>query len=195
LKNKLKDSIEKTLGFSLEEKEFVAFASLFAEEKFDKKNVLCEEGVVCSTIYFVKTGSCYSYLTEQDGEKQVVQFAIEGNWISDLFRFFSGKTAVYTIEALEQITVLSLSRNNFAIACDTIPWVDRFFRILIQNAYVALQYRTAKSNIVDAVERYKAFLELHPQLMQRIPQYLVASYLGIKPQSLSRIRKESLRKI
>jgi hypothetical protein len=72
--------------------------------------------------------------------------------------------------------------------------IDRFFRILIQNAYVAVQYRLAKTNSEDADHRYQEFAQKYPAFIQRIPQYLIASYLGIKPQSLSRIRKESTSK-
>ncbi|MFY9308588.1 MAG: Crp/Fnr family transcriptional regulator [Bacteroidia bacterium] len=190
----LKENIEKVLQHQVDEKQFSSFMALMEEKNFEKKALLCEEGVVCKYIYFIDKGSCYSYLTEPDGEKQVVQFAIEGNWISDLFSFFSEKKAIYSIEALEPVNVLALNKKNFQIACDTIPWVDRFFRVLIQNAYVALQYRIAKTNSEEADARYKEFSKLHPQFIQRIPQYLIASYLGIKPQSLSRIRKESIHK-
>jgi CRP-like cAMP-binding protein len=76
------------------------------------------------------------------------------------------------------------------LACDSLSCFDRFFRILIQNAYVAVQYRLAKTNSEEAEKRYYDFAKSHPDYLQRIPQYLIASYLGIKPQSLSRIRKE-----
>ena len=79
-------------------------------------------------------------------------------------------------------------------ACDTIPVMERFFRILIQNAYVSLQHRLAITNSEEAERRYEEFAKKNPLLIQRIPQYLIASYLGIKPQSLSRIRKERAQK-
>jgi CRP-like cAMP-binding protein len=86
--------------------------------------------------------------------------------------------------------MLVINRDNFQKACDEIPVFDRFFRLLIENAFVALQYRLAKTNSADAETRYKEFAQLYPAFIQRIPQYLIASFLGIKPQSLSRIRKE-----
>lgn len=190
----LKATIERKLEQPIEDKHFDMLLKLMFEKSFEKKDFMCEEGVICNHIYFIERGSCYSYLVESSGEKQVVQFAIEGNWISDLFSFFSNKKAIYSIEALESVQVLALNKQNFQKACDTIPWIDRFFRILIQNSYVALQYRLAKTNSEDAEVRYKEFAHLHPQFLQRIPQYLIASYLGVKPQSLSRIRKESAHK-
>ena len=123
-----------------------------------------------------------------------MQFSLEGYWISELYSFFSGKKAIYTVQALEPTKVLALNKESFNKACDTMPAFDKYFRLLIQNAYVALQYRLAKTNSEDAEHRYNEFAKLHPQFVQRIPQYLIASYLGIKPQSLSRIRKELAQK-
>lgn len=85
----LKTSIENKLGRAIENNEFEKLTKLMFEKSFDKKIFLAEEGVVCNHIYFIEQGSCYSYFIEPEGEKQVVQLAIEGNWISDLFSFFS----------------------------------------------------------------------------------------------------------
>jgi len=190
----LKTNIETILGRPIEPVEVDMFLKLMFEKNFEKKDLLAEEGKDCSYIYFIVQGSCYSYFVEPDGDKQVVQLAIEGNWISDLFSFFSDKKAIYAIEALEPVKVLALNRHSFEKACDTIPWFDRFFRILIQKAYIVSQNRLAKTKSDEAETRYQELSKAHPQLIQRIPQYLIASYLGIKPQSLSRIRKESAHK-
>lgn len=190
----LKANIEKGLEHPVEAEHFEMLLKLMCEKNFDKKELLVEEGIKNNQIYFIEQGSCYSYLTEPGGEKQVVQFAIESNWISDPYSFFSGQQAIYSLEALEPLKTLALNKQNFQKACDTIPWFDRFFRILIQNAYISIQYRLAKTNSQEIEKRYKEFAKLHPQLIQRIPQYLIASYLGVKPQSLSRIRKERIYK-
>ena len=187
----LKANIEKTINQNITDREFEQFFKLMFEKSFEKKDFLIEEGNICNHIYFIEQGACYSYLTNNEGDKHAVQFALEGYWISDLYSFFSGRKAIYNIEALEETKVLALNKVNFQKACDDIPCLDRFFRILIQNAYVSVQYRLAKTNSEDAEKRYIEFSKLHPDFAQRLPQYLVASYLGIKPQSLSRIRKES----
>lgn len=184
----LRSNIEKTIKHPISDTEFRQFLDLTFEKSFDKKAVLAEEGHLCNYIYFIEQGSCYSFITDEKGEKHAVQFALEGYWISDLYSFFSEKPALYTVEALEPLVTLALNRSSFQKACDTLPVFDRFFRILIQNAYVATQYRIAKTNSEDAETRYAEFSKLHPAFVQRIPQYLIASYLGIKPQSLSRIR-------
>ncbi|MES2141056.1 MAG: Crp/Fnr family transcriptional regulator [Bacteroidota bacterium] len=190
----LKANIERKLEYPIEDKHFEMFLKLMFEKSFDKKDLLIEERYKNNYIYFIEEGSCYSFLTESNGEKQVVQFAIEGNWISDPCSFFSEQKAIYSLEALEPLKTLALNKQNFKKACDTIPWVDRFFRILLQNAYISIQYRLVKTNSQEIDARYKEFSKLHPQFIQRIPQYLIASYLGVKPQSLSRIRKETAHK-
>ena len=114
--------------------------------------------------------------------------------MADLYSFLSGKKALFSIEVLEPVKALLLNKDNFRIACDTVPFFDRFHRILVQNAYTSLQYRLAKSHSENAEQRYLEFADNYPQFLKRIPQYLIASYLGIKPQSLSRIRKEMSQK-
>ena len=97
---------------------------------------------------------------------------------------------MYSIETLEPTEALVVNKENFEKICQSSHMFEHFFRILIQNAFVALQYRLARTNSTDAEHRYLEFSQLHPEFVQRIPQYLIATYLGIKPQSLSRIRKE-----
>lgn len=194
MKSTLRLNIEKTINQTITDSEFDRFLKLMFEKSFDKKDFLIEEGRVCNDIYFIEQGSCYSYITDQKGDKHAVQFALEGYWISDLYSFFSSRKPIYTIKTLEATKVLALNKANFQKACDNISCFDRFFRILIQNAYVSVQYRLAKTNSEDAEKRYSEFSKSYPDFVQRIPQYLIASYLGIKPQSLSRIRKENTRK-
>lgn len=190
----LKLNIEKTIGEPITDSEFEELSKLTFEKSFDKKEFLIEEGNICNYLYFIEQGSCYSYIADNKGEKHAVQFALEGYWISDLYSFYSERKAIYNVETLEPVKALLLNRDSFEKACRASPLIDRFFRILIQNAYVALQYRLAKTNSEDAEHRYTEFSKLYPDFTQRIPQYLVASYLGIKPQSLSRIRNERMHK-
>jgi CRP-like cAMP-binding protein len=186
----LRDNMLKTIGKPLADADLERFGALMTEQVFEKKAPLGEEGRVCKYIYFVLEGSCYSYITDESGERHAIQFALGNYWISDLYSFLSVRKAIYGIEALEHTRALALSHANFQHACDTIPLIDRFFRVLIQNAYVSIQLRLAKTNSEEAELRYEEFSALHPDFMQRIPQYLIASYLGIKPQSLSRIHKD-----
>lgn len=186
----IRDSIEKKIAQPLTDEEFAFFSGLLRSKTVAKKEILISEGDRCPHIYFVEKGALCSFLTTDTGEAHVVQFALEGYWISDLYSFFSEKPAIYTIEALEDCQLLALDKTGFQTACDRLPKVERFFRLLIQNAYVHAQYRIARTFSADAEQRYLELLEEQPDIVQRVPQFLIASYLGVKPQSLSRIRKQ-----
>ncbi|HLT07711.1 MAG TPA: Crp/Fnr family transcriptional regulator [Cyclobacteriaceae bacterium] len=186
----LRTNIEKTLGHSISDDMLDKFEELSFVKSFDKKRLLAEAGTMCNYQYFILKGSCYSYYINEKGDKKAIQFALENYWITDANSYFTGKPAVFDIETLEPTTAIMLNRPNMELLCETYPLYDRFFRILIQNSLAALHYRVAKTNSETAEHRYLEFSQMFPQLVQRIPQYLIASYLGIAPQSLSRIRKE-----
>lgn len=190
----LQSHIEQLINSNLPEDSCNLLSSFLFEKCFEKKDYVVEEGESCNHIYFIINGSCYSYYTDENGVEHAIQFALEGYWISDQYSFFTGKKTIYNIKTLEPVRALVLNKINFQKACDQIPQLDRYFRLLIQNAFVALQYRLAKTNSEAAELRYIEFANNYPQFVQRIPQYLIASYLGIKPQSLSRIQKDLLQK-
>lgn len=193
-KSVLQNHIEHTLGSSITDEDFNTFCGLTFEKSFDKKQFFVEPGSPCNYQYFILEGSCYSYYVNEKGDKNAIQLAIENHWITDSSSFFTNKPAVSTIETLEPTRVLLLSKENLNKLCKTSPIFDRYFRILLQNAMSALYQRIAKTNSEDAEYRYKEFSKLYPHFVQRIPQFLIASYLGVKPQSLSRIRREMLLK-
>lgn len=186
----LRQNIQRTIGHSITDQEFEQFSKFLFPKSLDKKAILSEEGEHCKYVYFIIKGSAYSYFVNEHGDKHAIQFALEGYWITDHYSFFSGKPGIYTIETLEPSQILVLNHDNYDKICRSNHMFEHFFRILIQNAFIGLQYRLAKTNSEDAEHRYNEFSNLHPAFVQRIPQYLIASYLGIKPQSLSRIRKE-----
>lgn len=185
----IRTNIETKIGQPLREEEFAFFNGLLQPKTVAAKEILIHEGDRCSELYFVEKGALYSYLTDVMGNTHVVQFALEDYWISDLYSFFSGKPALYSVEALEPCQLLVLDKVGFQTACDKLPKLDRFFRVLIQAAYVNAQYRIARSFSAEAEQRYCELVKKNPDIVQRIPQFLIASFLGVKPQSLSRIRK------
>ena len=189
----LRTAIEKTLGQTISDDMFAKFKELSFEKSFDKKHLLAEAGTACNYQYFILQGSCYSYYINEKGDKNAIQLAIENYWITDASSYFTNKPAVFNIETLEPMRALLLNRENFDILCISYPLFDRFFRILLQNSLASLHYRIAKTTSEDARYRYVEFSRRNPHFIQRIPQYLIASYLGIAPQSLSRIRKEIAR--
>jgi CRP-like cAMP-binding protein len=119
-----------------------------------------------------------------------MQFAIEDWWISDLQSYLSGLPAVYNIDALQNSEVLLLEKSARDKLMDAVPKVVRFFLFLLESNYVATHRRITDSLSTSAEERYLEFIKTYPKLLEQVPQGQIASYLGITPQSLSRIRKE-----
>jgi CRP-like cAMP-binding protein len=159
-----------------------------------KKEQIVVDGKITSHIYFINSGVLHTFITDSTGDNHTIQFGFEGYWLTDLYSFISGKPAIFTIEALEDTELYALSYLDFEKSCYEISKFERFFRVLIQNAYIQSQQRLAKSYIEDAEHRYLELVKQQADMVQRVPQYLVASYLGIKPQSLSRIRQKLSKK-
>lgn len=187
----LKQHIEQTLGQEIPNQMYDQLKLLAFVKSFNKKEFMCETGEQCKYQFFIVKGACYSYYVNDKGDKNAVQFAVENHWITDASSYFGGKPAVLSIETLEPTTALLISKTNFDLLCASDALFDRFFRILLQNTLATLHIRIAKTISEDADIRYVEFAKKYPHFVQRIPQYLIASFLGIRPQSLSRIRKNA----
>jgi CRP-like cAMP-binding protein len=192
--NQIRENIESKISVKLSEEDFDFFESLLKIRKISKKEILIPANTISGYIYYVQSGVLHSYITDKEGERHSIQFGFEGYWISDLSSFLSRNPALFTVEALEDSVLIAVSRDDFDLLCDKLPKFERFFRILIQNAYIQAQQRIAEAFSKDAEQRYLDLLEKNEMLPKRVPQYLLASFLGIKPQSLSRIRKKLSRK-
>lgn len=177
-----------------EETEFELFESFFETIDIKKKHILIEEGKRNDKLYFIKKGLLYSYKTLENGNTQVIQFASENHWISDLSSFFNSTMALFTIQALEDCELLCLEKEKFDQACAKIPKIERLFRLTFQGAYANTLQRLSDIYSEDAQSKYQEFINKYPSLIQRVPQYLIASYLGILPSSLSRIRNKKITK-
>lgn len=185
----LQQDIEATIGRPLTPQESTGISRFFKFKRVAKQACIHCSGSVCNELYFILKGSAYSYVTDEKGHKHVFRLAVEGMWISDLSSFLSRKTSKWSVDGIEQCDLLSINYEDTEASFDDLPFMDRYFRIRYQYAYVALQERIMEIASVPAAERYKAFAENNPNLLQRMPQYLIASYLGIQPESLSRIRR------
>lgn len=179
---------------NLQEEDFSSFTSLLKFRKLRKRQYLVGEGEVCEYIAFVNKGMLRSYSETRKGEEYIVQFAPEDYWISDLYSFLSRRPALYNIDALEDSELLLISRENLELAYERIPGIERFFRLLLQNSYVTTQHRLVASLSQTAEEKYLSLLEKHPSILQRVALHQIAAYLGITPESLSRIRRQLLEK-
>jgi len=174
----------------LTEEEFKLSSQFFIPRKVRKRQFLLQEGDVCRHLAFVNSGCLREYTVDQKGDEHITQFAIKNWWISDLNSFLSGVPATYNIDALQDSDVLLLEKSARENLFESVPKFERFFRLLLEANYIATHKRINDSLSASAEERYLAFIKTYPDLVEQIPQNQIASYLGITPQSLSRIRKE-----
>lgn len=168
--------------------------SLFKHRRYRKKQFLLQEGEICRTESFVISGCTRMYEVDSKGQEHVLQFGPPGWWVGNLYSFLSDTPSEYLIDCLEDSEVLQITRENMEMMFDKSARIERFFRIIIQNAFIASQKRVLTSLSKPAAERYLDFIKKYPQIEQRVADHQIASYLGITPQSLSRIRKSFSKK-
>jgi CRP-like cAMP-binding protein len=174
----------------LTDEEFNICNKFFISKKLKKHQFLLNEGDVCKYLGFVNSGCLRQYSIDNKGTEHIIQFAIEDWWVSDPHSFLSGLPATYNIDALQDSEVLLIEKSTRDELLDACPKMERFFRLLIEANHVASHQRISDSLSASAEERYLKFIKTYPKLFEQVPQNHIASYLGITPQSLSRIRKE-----
>jgi len=168
--------------------------SLFQSKKIKKKSYLLKQGDICRTENFIVKGCFRVYGIDENGIEHIVMFGIENWWVSDLCSFLTQAPADYFIEALEDSEILQITKENLEKLYQTVPKFERFFRIILQNAFVAQQNRIRQNLSSSAEERYLDFIEKYPQVEQRVSQKQVAAYLGITPVFLSMLRRKLVKK-
>jgi len=166
------------------------FTSLLKERKFRRKQYLLQEGDISRYENFVTNGCLRTYQIDSKGQEYIVQFAVEDWWIGDMYSFLTQKPSKYNIDALEDSVVLSIEKTAMDELYINVPKFEKFFRHLLQNAFIALQERIASNISETGEERYKQFRLKYASLEERISQRMIASFLGLTPESLSRIRRQ-----
>lgn len=173
---------------SLNDAEWELCKNSFRPKRMLKRQFLLQEGDVCRELTFVEKGSLYSYSVDSKGNQHVIRFAFEGWWMANLQSFFTSSPTRLNIEVLENSELLILDKNNHELLLEKIPAYERYQRIILQNAYVALQQRVENALGLTAEEKYARLIEQRPEFLNRVPLNLVASYLGVSPETLSRVR-------
>lgn len=181
-------SIQQKVTLSSQEMESIK--KFFIPKKIRKRQYLLNAGDVCRHNVFVEKGLLRSYSLDENAHEHVMQFAMEGWWISDMGSFLSGDDAIYNIEAIEDSELLLVSKQAMDEMMDQVPAMERYFRLLMQRSIVALQRRIRVVQSYSAEETYLKLMEIQPEIISRAPQQYIASYLGITPETLSRIRKQ-----
>lgn len=188
----LLESLQKHIPLSEQDKALIC--ETVRERKVKKNQYLVHEGAVQRCTNFVNKGSVRTYYIAPDAQEHIVQFAIEGWWISDLQSFIMQLPATFNVQAIEDSEILEISFENMELLYEKIPKMERYFRIITQRAFVSFQQRVIQNISMTAEERYLAFQAKHPQMELRIPQKLIASYVGISAEFLSKIRKRLAQK-
>ncbi len=160
----------------------------FKVHYLSKKQYLLQPGSNADSLYFVSSGCVRVFRIEMDKEI-IMQFGVQGSCVSDLKGYLCRKPSEHYIQAIEPSVVLQVNRNELDLLFDQIPPLERFFRIKFQNAHSELQERHFNNLSMNAKDRYEQFRSRFKDLEQRIPQYMIASYLGISKEFLSFIRR------
>lgn len=170
------------------------FISLLQTKKLKRKELLLKGGDICRTENFIVKGCLRAYTIDDNGFEHIVMFGVEDWWVGDLFSFLTQSPATYFIDALEDTEILQISKTNLEKLYERVPKFERFFRLILQNAFIGHQNRINQNLSFTAEQRYLDFQKKYPHLEQRISQKQVASYLGITPVFLSMIRRKLARK-
>ena len=171
------------------DEEFNSFTSYLTPVIIKKKEFFTVQGEQCTYLAFVNSGCLRAFYTDDKGDEFTMYFAFLNWWTGDKTSFYSGTPARYSVQALEESVLFRADKKNWEDALEKIPVFEKWYRIKVRKSYEATQQKLIESQTQSAEEKYLRLLERAPEIVQRIPQHYIASYLGIKPQSLSRIRK------
>jgi CRP-like cAMP-binding protein len=162
----------------------------FHSRLFRKRQWVLREGDLCTQFYFIVRGCLRMYKIDDKGNVHVLHFATENYWINDLRSFHGKKPSTLNIDALEDTVVLQISRDDLISLYIQAPKFDRIFRVLLENSFILLQERLLQNISSTAEERYQSFLVAYPHIINRLSQIQIASFLGITPEFLSRLRNK-----
>jgi CRP-like cAMP-binding protein len=170
----------------LTDQEFDYILSHFTTKKLKKHQFLIQEGDNVTNDYFVVKGLLKAYHVDKEGKEYIMQFAMEDWWVTDYQAYFSQTKATLNIDCIEEVEILCLSLHNRDKICADLHKIEHFFRRKSNMGYVALQRRILSMLNSNAKERYEQLLLQYPTLFQRVPKTLIASYLGVSRETLSR---------
>ncbi len=174
----------------LSEQDEADFIAIVKTSRVKRRQFLVQPGFVCTHQFYVVKGALRSYFVTNKGTEHTIQFAIDDWFISDFNSYITQTPASLFVEALEDSFVLQFSFNDVESLCLQNPKFERFFRLIAQRAFAFAQRRVLSNLDKTAEERFVEFNVLYPDIVNRVPQYTLASYLGITPEFLSKIRKK-----
>jgi CRP-like cAMP-binding protein len=176
------------VSLNAEEEEIIK--TYLTPKKLRRKQYLLQAGDVCKVIAFVEKGVLREYSLGENGNEHIIQFALEGWTISDLYSFLTGESATYNIDALEDAELVLISKSAHEELLQKVPKYEIYTRMQLTGAYLAMQKRLTSMISLSLEERYGNLTSIYPNIVQRVPQHMIASYMGLKPETLSRVRRK-----
>lgn len=173
----------------LTDSEIDFYFSLLIEKQLKKKEYLLQAGDICNNVAYVNNGCLSRYIIDGHFKEVILNFAMEDYWVGDLESLIFQKPSIYFIQALENCNLLQLSRENLLTVTEELPKFKKFHDDKIQRNHYYTLKRLSFAKSASPEEKYLALLEEKPEIFERIPLHYIASYLGIEPESLSRLRK------
>ncbi|MEO5594033.1 MAG: Crp/Fnr family transcriptional regulator [Chitinophagaceae bacterium] len=180
--------IKKFVGLS--EAEEAILLGYTRQLEIKKKTFLLKEGQVCKTSFFVEKGCLRLFFINEKGAEQTAQFAIENWWLADYASFCSGAPSQFFIQAVENSKITMFEKLSQDELYAKLPQLERYFRHILEKSYGAAQWRIKYIFSLSKEDQYRHFISSYPEFVQRIPQYMLASFLGLTPEYLSEIRKK-----
>ncbi|MDB5152750.1 MAG: Crp/Fnr family transcriptional regulator [Mucilaginibacter sp.] len=188
----LRKYIDQYTGTAISDDDFELIKKAFIPKKIRRKQYLLQEGEVCKYLSFIIRGAMRQYTVDDKGIEHVVRFGIENWWMADRESFELSVPTIYYIDAWEETELLQINSTNLRYLKDTVPTMKALTQEMEKRSYIAAQKRIHSAISLTAEERYLDLLKQNPVFFQRFPQNMIASYLGISPETLSRIRKNYL---
>ena len=164
--------------------------SRLVHKTLNKSEYLVRSGQIMRYLPFIKEGLMINYRLDENGDRHVIQIRWTGLWLGDIYSFFSGNPTKFNIQTYQPTELLMINHETFEFMTKKYPIFERYFRLGLQDAYIQTLNQIFNHHSLSAEERYLELIKNYPALLDDIPHYLIASYLGIRPQSLSRIRKK-----
>jgi len=177
----------KRVPLTEEERELIK--SYLTLKKLRKRQYLLQEGDVCKSVAFVEKGALRLYNVTENGTEHIVQFALEGQFLTDLYSFFVNEPSIYNIDAIEDSELVLITRSASDELRKLSPKYQEFIFQETSEAYIQLQKRMTSVISLSLEERYQELTTNYPNIIQRLPQHMIASYMGLTPETLSRVRK------
>lgn len=181
------EHIKKKVDLTVEEEKTIA--SKLRIKTYLKNQYIVQEGDIYKYQTFVLEGKVRTFYLDSDGNEHIVSFGIENWWVGDICSFDTQSPAEFNSQCLEKTKVVQISYDDMESLYALIPKLERYFRIVVQAAYGHMSKRVIRNHAMPAKERYLLFISRYPEIAQRVPLYMIASYLGITKEFLSKIRK------